>query len=64
MELYTIKQLLYHTAYLFNWSCFGFELILSVALIFDLGVHPGCKSIVFQSVDFRPPTSDSLGSLL
>ena len=49
---------------MFNWSCFGFRFILSVALIFDLGVHPGCKIGVFLSVDFRPPTSEFLGSLL
>lgn len=51
-------------AHLFNWFCFGFKFILPAALIFDLGMHPGCKINVFQSVDFRPPTSESLGSLL
>lgn len=43
MQLYTVKQLLYHMAYLFNRSCFSFRVIPSVALIFDLGTHPGCK---------------------
>ena len=40
-------------AYLFNRSCFSFRVIPSVALIFDLGVHPGCKINVFHSVDFQ-----------
>lgn len=51
-------------AHLFNWVCFGFKLWLSLALIFDLGMHPGCEINVFHSVDFRPPTSGPPGSLL
>lgn len=47
--------------HLFNWFCYSFKFILSVALIFDLAV---LQISVFQSVDLRPPTSESLGSLL
>lgn len=53
-----------HMAHLFYWACFGFKLWLSVALIFDLAMHPGCMINVFQSVNLRPPTSESPGSLL